>query len=102
MLEIAVLFPIRINLPHVPPQETRILLPEAFALIVQLKIDVELEGSESRLEKKEEPTATTKKAIETVIRGSWVGNVAKHPRRVFDGKFIDPRQQHKTASTRKG
>ena len=60
---------------------------------MQPKIDVELEGSESRLEKEAEPTATTKKAIETVIRGSWVGIAgAKHRRRVFDVEFVDRRQ----------
>ena len=43
--------------------------------------------SELRLEKEAEPTATTKKAIETVICGSRVGIAgAKHgPKRVFYG-----------------
>ena len=47
--------------------------PRSLALKVLPKIDVEFEGSESRLEKESEPTATTKKATKTVIRGSIVG-----------------------------
>ena len=54
---------------------------------------MELEGSESCLEKEAEPTATTKKAVETLIRGSWVGIAgAKHRRRVFDVEFVDRQQ----------
>ena len=56
------------------------------ALEVQPKIDMKLEGSELCLEKEAEPTATTKKAIETVICGSWVGSAgAEHCMRVSDG-----------------
>ena len=63
---------------------------QSLALEVQPKINVELEGSESCVEKEAEPTATTKKAIETVIRSSCVGSAgAKYCRRVFDVEFVD-------------
>ena len=83
------MFPINPSSPCSVTRDTR-PSPRNLALEVQPKIDVELEGSESCLEKEAEPTAKTKKAIETVICGSWVGSAgAKHCRRVFNVEFVN-------------